>query len=82
MSLDAVPSLNAFREKLGGLPFPIASDWHRTVSREFGVLNEEHVFANRSTFVIGPEGTVVFENRAFQAGDAADYEAVIESLGR
>jgi peroxiredoxin Q/BCP len=82
MSVDMVPSLSAFREKLGGLPFPIASDWRRTVSRDYGVLNEEQGFATRSTFVIGPDGTVSYENRNFSATDAAHYEAVIEALGR
>ena len=82
MSVDMVPSLNAFCEKLGGLPFPIASDWRRAVSRDYGVLNEEGGFAARSTFVIAPDGTVAYENRAFSATDEAHYEAVIEALGR
>jgi peroxiredoxin len=82
MSVDAVPSLNVFKEKLGGLPFPVASDWHRTVSRDYGVFNEEGGYATRATFVIGPDGTVTYENRQFGAGNPADYEAAIEALAR
>ncbi len=76
--MDAVPSLAKFAETLGGLPFPLASDWKRAISREYGVFNEEGGYANRSTFVVSPDGTVVHENRAFSAGDPAHYEAVLE----
>jgi peroxiredoxin len=81
-SVDAVPSLAKFAETLGGLPYPLASDWKRTVSRDYGVFNEDGGYAQRSTFVIGPDGTVVYENRAFSAGDPSHYEAVLDAAMR
>lgn len=79
-SVDAVPSLAKFAESLGGLPYPLASDWKRTVSRDFGVFHEDGGYALRATFVIGPDGRVVYENRAFSAGDPTHYEAVVDAV--
>jgi peroxiredoxin len=74
--------LAKFAETLGGLPYPLASDWKRTVSRAYGVFNEDGGYAQRSTFVIGSDGTVVYENRRFSAGDPSHYEAVVDAVRR
>src|SRR5689334_23999194 len=36
----------------------LLSDFQRTVSKEYGILNEEHGFANRTTFVIDKQGVI------------------------
>ncbi|MFI5245982.1 MAG: redoxin domain-containing protein [Gemmatimonadales bacterium] len=57
ISVDAVPSLKAFKEKLQIGP-ELASDFRRETARAYGVLNEEKFFANRSYFLIDKQGIV------------------------
>jgi peroxiredoxin len=57
ISVDAVPSLKAFKEKLNIGPH-LASDFRRDTAREYGVLNEEQFFANRAYFLIDKLGVV------------------------
>lgn len=41
------------------LPFPLLSDFpERKVIRSFGVLNEKAMVANRSFFLIDPQGVI------------------------
>jgi peroxiredoxin len=57
VSVDAVPSLKAFKEKLNIGP-ELASDFRRDTARAYGVLNEEKFFANRAYFLIDKQGIV------------------------
>ena len=57
ISVDAVPSLKAFREKLDIGP-ALASDFRRETARAYGVLNEDQFFANRAYFLIDKSGIV------------------------
>ena len=57
VSVDAVPSLKAFKESThAGIEF--ASDFRRETARAYGVLNETAFFANRSYFLIDKAGIV------------------------
>ena len=58
VSVDSFPANAAFA-KQEGLNFPLLSDFKRTVSKEYGILNEEQQFANRTTFVIDMDGKIV-----------------------
>ena len=66
MSVDSYFANNAFA-KQEGIQFPLLSDFQRSVSKEYGILNEEHGFANRTTFVIDKEGII----RRIEKGGAA-----------
>jgi peroxiredoxin len=55
--VDSYPANAAFA-KQEGLNFPLLSDFKRTVSKDYGILNEEHGFANRTTFVVDKEGVI------------------------
>ena len=44
--------------KQEGLSFPLLSDFQRTVSQQYGILNEQHGFANRTTFVVDKGGVI------------------------
>jgi len=57
ISVDSAPANAAFA-KQEGLSFPLLSDFKRTVSKEYGILNEEQQFANRTTFVVDKDGTI------------------------
>ncbi len=55
--MDSYPANAAFA-KQEGLNFPLLSDFKRGVSKDYGILNEEHGFANRTTFVVDKEGVI------------------------
>ena len=56
MSANNTFSQQTFAESLK-LPFPLLSDFpDRTVMRSYGVLNERTMTANRSFFLIDPQG--------------------------
>ena len=56
ISADPVPSLKAWAESLGGLPFPLLSDFwpHGSVGRAYGVFNDERGMDARSVFIVWP----------------------------
>ena len=57
ISVDSAPANRAFAEQIG-VKFPLLSDFQRTVSKEYGILNEQHGFANRTTFVVDKQGII------------------------
>jgi peroxiredoxin len=58
ISADNSFSQQTFAESLQ-LPFPLLSDFpERNVIRSYGVLNEKWLTANRSFFLIDPQGIV------------------------
>lgn len=64
ISADSPFSHAAFA-KARGFSFPLLSDIHRAVIRDYGVLDEERNVAYRSTFVVDRDGVL----RWGQAGD-------------
>lgn len=46
---------------LGGLNYPLASDFTKQVSRDYGVLVEEKGFALRGLFIIDPNGILRYQ---------------------
>lgn len=40
------------------MKFPLLSDFQRTVLNQYGILNEQHGFANRTTFVVDKAGII------------------------
>jgi mycoredoxin-dependent peroxiredoxin len=57
ISVDSSPANRAFA-KQEDINFPLLSDFQRTVSKAYGILNEEHGFANRATFVVDKNGVI------------------------
>ena len=57
ISVDAVPSLKEFKNKLQ-MKTELLSDFKREVSRAYGVLNEDRFYSNRAYFLIDNEGRV------------------------
>lgn len=58
ISIDHVPCLKAWAESLGGINFPLLSDFwpHGVVSEQYGVLRPVDGFTERAVFVIDREG--------------------------
>ncbi len=68
ISVDSSPANNAFAKQIG-VTFPLLSDFNRTVSREYGILNTQHGFANRTTFVVNKEGVITHIDKDREALD-------------
>ena len=68
ISVDSFAANKRFAEDLG-VTFPLLSDFKRTVSKDYGILDEERGFATRATFVIDKEGII---RHVEQGGSAID----------
>jgi glutaredoxin len=57
--VDSVPSLKAWADSLGGITYPLLSDFfpHGAVAQKFGVLRKEG-YTERAIFVIDKQGTI------------------------
>ena len=60
ITCDPLPSLVAWARQLGGVAFPLASDFwpHGSVTRAYGVFDEERGRSHRAVFVVDPAGVV------------------------
>jgi mycoredoxin-dependent peroxiredoxin len=81
ISSDTVPSHKAFAKELGGVDFPILSDFwpHGEVARRYGVFMEETGHPRRSVFVLDKRGVVRW---AYHAGmdEQRDVNKLLEAL--
>jgi peroxiredoxin (alkyl hydroperoxide reductase subunit C) len=66
--VDSSPANKVFAQQ-NGLTFPLLSDFQRNVSKEYGIFNEEHGFANRATFVIDKNGAIQHIDKGKEALD-------------
>lgn len=57
ISIDAPPSNAEFAKKIG-VTFQLLSDMSRKVSKDYGILNDQMQFANRTTFVLDKNGVI------------------------
>jgi peroxiredoxin len=55
--VDSFAANKRFAQDLA-LTFPLLSDFFRKVSKTYGILDEEHGFARRATFVIDKDGII------------------------
>jgi len=53
-SVDSLETHRAWAEELRGVSYPLLSDVDKTVSRAYGVLNEEEGVSLPATFIINP----------------------------
>ena len=59
VSVDSIHSHKAWIEgNLGPINFPLLSDFHKTMSEDYGVLIENEGVALRGTFIIDPDGII------------------------
>ena len=79
VSVDSSPANKVFA-KQEGLNFPLLSDFQRIVSKDYGILNEEHGFANRTTFVVDKDGIIRHIDKAAAALDPSGAHAACSLL--
>lgn len=78
VSTDLLPTLNHWAGELKA-EFPMLSDHKREVSKLYGVLNPNSYVANRVSFVIDKEGTIV---QVFESGEAMDVTGALTACQR
>jgi len=81
VSTDALESHETFAERLGGLPFPLASDERLEAADAFDVVDDAGKRSRRAIFVIDRGGKVLHAERWFQPGNPSQYEAIFRALG-
>ena len=79
ISVDSQPANREFAKQIG-VTFPVLSDFKRTVSTEYGILNEERGFANRTTFVVDKEGVIRHIDKDATAIDPSGAHAACSLL--
>ena len=60
--------------------FRLLSDMSRKVSKEYGILNEEMQFANRTTFVVDKQGIIQHIEEGKSAVDPTNAVAICTGL--
>lgn len=81
MSADPLPSLKAWAEHLGGVPFPLMSDYwpHGAVGQAFGIFNDERGMDKRAAYVIDAKGLVRYA-RVYPQGTIPTSEELLAEL--
>ncbi len=78
VSVDSVFSHQAFAEKMGGISFPMLSDFypHGAVTAAYGCLRDEG-YPRRAIFIIDKEGVIQFR-KVYEKGIPENKELLDE----
>ncbi len=84
ISVDSVFSHRAWQKSLGGLEYPLASDFypHGQVSQRYGIFRAEPPIAGiseRTIFILDKEGKIA-DARIYELSTAPDIEELFEAL--
>jgi peroxiredoxin Q/BCP len=80
-SVDTLEDNTKFAE-MHGADFPILADPTRQTARAYGVIPPGRDFASRWTFYIGPDGRILYIDKAVRAAEAgAGIVAKLTELG-
>lgn len=76
-----MPSLKAWAEQLGGLPFPLLSDYwpHGAIGKAYGVFNDERGMDKRSAFLVDEKGVIRFA-KVYEPGTIPESKDLLEQL--
>jgi len=80
ISVDHIWAHKAYAKALGDLPFPLLADWDKSVSRSYGVLNEERGAARRWMFLIDYLGRIRWNNPVSDWDESKQYAALREAM--
>jgi peroxiredoxin len=81
ISADTIPSLKVWAEQLGGLPFPLLSDYwpHGGIGKAYGVFNDERGMDKRSAFVLDSQGVIRYA-KVYEPGTIPESKELLEQL--
>ena len=82
VSVDSVPTLKAWAEDLGGINYPLLSDFypHGAVAERYGVLREDGT-SERALFIVDKLGTVRYID-IHDIDEQPDNDVLLEELRR
>ena len=81
ISVDSTYALKEFKAK-HAMPFDLLSDFHRDVSRKYGVLIEEKGFSNRAYFLIDRDGVVRWAHVEEHPGKRRESREIREQIAQ
>ena len=86
VSADGVESHRAFAERLGGVPFPLASDAELTAARAYDAVAEDDARpdasrSRRALFVIEQDGTISYAANPYSPNSLSQFEEALRALG-
>lgn len=81
LSADPAPSLKGWADFLGGVPFPLLSDFwpHGTVGKAYGIFNDERGMDKRAAYVIDAKGIVRYA-KVYPQGTIPTSEELLAEL--
>jgi peroxiredoxin len=81
LSADPVPALKAWAEQLGGLPFPLLSDFwpHGAVGQAYGIFNDQRGMDARAAFVVDAQGVIRY-SQVYAPGTIPESKDLLEAL--
>jgi peroxiredoxin len=76
-----VPSLKGWADFLGGVPFPLLSDFwpHGAVGKAYGIFNEERGIDKRAAYVIDAKGIIRYA-KVYPQGTIPTSEELLAEL--
>lgn len=82
ISVDHIPCLQAWAKELGGISYPLVSDFwpHGATAQRYGILRDEG-YSERAVFLIDKEGVVRYAD-VHDIEDQPDNETVLVELRR
>jgi peroxiredoxin len=80
ISVDSVPAHRAWAEQLGGIDFPLLSDFypHGQVAQAYGILRPEG-YSERATIIVDKQGVVRYID-IHEIGRVPDNQVIVEFL--
>ena len=81
LSADPVPSLKGWADVLGGVPFPLLSDFwpHGAVGKAYGIFNDERGMDARAVFLVDAQG-VIRHSHVYAQGTIPESKDLLERL--
>jgi alkyl hydroperoxide reductase subunit AhpC len=81
ISCDAIPSKQAWGKALGGISFPLVSDYwpHGAVAQQYGVFNEKSGRPDRAIFVVDKQGIIRWV-KVYESGVTPDNGELLAEL--
>ena len=76
-----MPSLKGWADFLGGVPFPLLSDFwpHGAVGKAYGIFNEERGIDRRAAYVIDAKGIIRYA-KVYPQGTIPTSEELLAEL--
>jgi alkyl hydroperoxide reductase subunit AhpC len=76
-----VPSLKGWADHLGGVPFPLLSDFwpHGAVGKAYGIFNEERGMDKRAAYVVDGKGIIRYA-KVYPQGTIPTSEELLAEL--